>query len=98
MNGQLSNSVPILKGLFQGSVLSPWLFAIFIDDLAAAINGVDPTVPPKAFLFADDIQLRHEDAAGLQISWTPVLSGPTSMTCASILISAQCKESLTKTS
>ena len=46
-------------GLFQGSILSPWLFNVYIDDLATKIARIDPnpTIPPL-LLFADDIKLQ----------------------------------------
>lgn len=46
-------------GLFQGSILSPWLFNVYIDDLAEDLARIDPqsTIPPL-LLFADDIKLQ----------------------------------------
>ncbi|KAI8575284.1 hypothetical protein K450DRAFT_262412 [Umbelopsis ramanniana AG] len=51
----LSRSV----GLFQGSLLSPWLFNVYINDLAEKIARIDfhPFIPPL-LLFSDDILLR----------------------------------------
>lgn len=57
VNGQLSLPFTRQCGLFQGSLLSPWLFNVFIDDLASALNGAS-TSPPGALFFADDIQLQ----------------------------------------
>jgi hypothetical protein len=57
VNGHLSPPIHRERGLFQGSLLSPWLFNVFIDDLAASIN-CQSALPPYALLFADDIQLQ----------------------------------------
>lgn len=57
VNGIPSPDIPCERGLMQGSLLSPFLFNVFIDDLAADLNtGCCPT-QPACFLFADDIKL-----------------------------------------
>lgn len=62
VDGTLSQSFPRKRGLFQGSILSPWLFNVFIDDLSVRLN-TGPLV--TCLLFADDIQIQAEsiDAA-----------------------------------
>ena len=76
-NGKLTKYVQIKIGLFQGSILSPMLFNIFIDDLAEAIFALEkhsiskfPNITiPKLLLFADDIQLHDtsEDEMQMQL-------------------------------
>ena len=50
LDGQASESVPVLSGVHQGSVLGPVLFFIFINDLPENIRS-------SARLFADDCVL-----------------------------------------
>jgi hypothetical protein len=47
------------KGLFQGSILSPLLFNIFIDILAVSLATKIPSV--KSLLFADDIEIKAKN-------------------------------------
>lgn len=61
VNGALSPSFPRERGLFQGSLLAPWLFNVYIDDLAAELNNSNnfSSSPfPPCLLFADDILLQ----------------------------------------
>ena len=57
VNGTLTRPVKLQKGLFQGSLMSPMLFDVFIDDMAEAINNNLRTEIPECLLFADDILL-----------------------------------------
>ena len=73
VNKGLSDRFPRHRGLFQGSLLSPWLFDIFIDDLAVELNGGQYTMPPgqpipTALLFADDILIQAASLAKAQDS------------------------------
>jgi Reverse transcriptase (RNA-dependent DNA polymerase) len=67
VNGCLSPPIHLERGLLQGSILSPTLFNIFIDDLADRISAVAPPSPfPHALLFADDIAIGHRSNYVLQ--------------------------------
>ena len=61
INGLISDPFQRECGLFQGSILAPLLFNIFIDDLAKQtipkqIYENDPQTSPPIQLFADDIK------------------------------------------
>ena len=77
VNGVLSAPFPRERGLFQGSLLAPWLFNVYIDDLAAKLNHCDDSRPassefPPCLLFADDILLQSPDPKALQAMLTKV--------------------------
>jgi hypothetical protein len=59
VNGSLTPSIRLLTGLLQGSLLSPLLFDVYIDSLADALNGTNPSSIPRCLLFADDLALKH---------------------------------------
>ena len=74
LNGQISDWRDVLSGVPQGSVLSPLLFLIFIND-------IDKSVCCKILKFADDTMIYNkirsgEDIANLQsdlcnlVSWS----------------------------
>ncbi len=75
VNGTQTEPIPLTRGLFQGSLLSPLLFDIFIDDLARLLNQDTPSPwqIPRALLFADDLtagsaQLYHLVVASKQLA------------------------------
>ena len=68
VDGQKSDSAPVLSGVPQGSVLGPLLFLVYINDLPECVSS-------SASLFADDTLLYRqisspEDSAALQADLT----------------------------
>ena len=66
IEGELSQFVPVLSGVPQGSILGPLLFLLYVNDLP---NCLSPT--SKMALYADDAKLfkqieSYEDALSLQ--------------------------------
>ncbi|GJJ78321.1 hypothetical protein EMPS_10680 [Entomortierella parvispora] len=70
VNGRQTESIPLSRGLLQGSILSPLLFDIFIDDLAHKLNKdtPDPKKIPRALLYADDITAGSHALHHLQVT------------------------------
>ena len=67
VNSLLSEPFQRSRGIFQGSILAPMLFDVFIDDLAVDLDGIarwDPA--PHSLLFADDVKVGHQEAETLQ--------------------------------
>ena len=61
-----TNDFPIKIGPHQGSTLSPYLFALVMDEVTRDIQGDIPW----CMLFADDVVLVDESRAGLIGSWS----------------------------
>ena len=70
VNGQQTPSIPLTRGLFQGSLLSPLLFDVFIDDLARLLDEDTDHQSrlPRGLLFADDITAGADALAHLQVT------------------------------
>lgn len=68
VNGLLTDPIPTERGLFQGSLLAPFLFDLFIDDLAQEIDQFSTIGNPSPGLFfADDIKLQHVSQDTMQL-------------------------------
>lgn len=71
VNHDLTDVIIRERGLFQGSLLSPTLFNIYIDDLAELMTTTFPNAGsediPSCLLFADDVKLQHLDPAAIQM-------------------------------
>jgi uncharacterized protein Smg (DUF494 family) len=62
VNGATTRPVLRTRGLFQGSLLAPILFNVYIDDLAVSLN----TDTLSCLLFADDILLQTRNTHHMQ--------------------------------
>jgi hypothetical protein len=62
VNGTRTEEIRLTNGIFQGSVLSPFLFMIWIDDLCQELNqeqvGAETRQVMRALFFVDDIALK----------------------------------------
>jgi hypothetical protein len=54
------------KGVFQGGGISAFIFAVYIDPLAEALNKDTPPYRPLGLLFADDVQIKPTDSVEAQ--------------------------------
>lgn len=70
VNGIQSSRFKMKSGVLQGSLLSPLLYSVFIDDLAERLNECDgPKIGNRKFtalMYADDIALMADNAEDLQ--------------------------------
>ena len=70
-NGVLSAKFSIFSGVRQGSVLSPFLFNIYVDDLISELesSGFGCCIGKNFYgcvMYADDVLLMSASVAGLQ--------------------------------
>ena len=55
-------SISTQKGVFQGGGISAFIFAVYIDPLAEALNKDTTPYRPLGLLFADDVQIKPKDS------------------------------------
>ena len=59
VNGRASKPIKVSKGIFQGSVLSPLLFELWIDELCELLDAMKPDDNlPVALFYVDDVVLK----------------------------------------
>ena len=54
------------RGLFQGSLFSPFLFNLYINPLLDTVNGTAPSPSPALIAFCDDLAVKAESIAKTQ--------------------------------
>lgn len=71
VNGKQVREVRLNKGLFQGSLLSPMLFNIYINDLLEGIHSKFATAQNRhpAIMYADDLLLMWKDPTDAMNMW-----------------------------
>ena len=68
VNGEVSDPIPFTRGIFQGSVMSPILFELWIDSLAYELDATRPENDPipRALFYVDDIALKAKTQEEMQ--------------------------------
>jgi hypothetical protein len=75
INRELTKRIETFRGLFQGSLLSRFLFLVFIHDLAETLSRESTQQWPNNLIFSDDFQLIGSDLRELQHSCDLVTFG-----------------------
>jgi hypothetical protein len=84
VNQVQSRDIHLKTGLFQGSLLSPLLWNIYVDDLLDKLNGRVASDVPRARAFADDVKLQyHINAEPVEmqrdLDWVSAWTQPNNM-------------------
>jgi len=71
-NGYLSNFVPLICGVRQGSILSPFLFAVYVDNVLCRLHSMDAGchinfVNFNSLMYADDLLILSLSLRDLQL-------------------------------
>ena len=66
VNGSFSDTLPVISGVSQRSVLDPLLFVVYIDDIVNLVHTSSFANTSDVFLYADDAKLFNHNAAQLQ--------------------------------
>ena len=66
VNGSFSDTLPVISGVPQGSVLGPLLFVIYIDDIVNLVHTSSSANTSDVFLYADDAKLFSHNVAQLK--------------------------------
>ena len=66
VNSSFSDTLPVISGVSQGSVLGPLFFVVYIDDIVNLVCTSSSANTNDVFLYADDAKLFSRNAAQLQ--------------------------------
>lgn len=71
VNGLISDTFPVLQGIRQGGVLSPWLFLCFYNDISDVLARTNAGLKLKSMycgnvIVADDVAMLSPKVTGLQ--------------------------------
>ena len=61
VNGSFSDTLPVISGVSQESVLGPLLFVVYIDDIVNLVHMSSSANTSDVFLYADDAKLKKKD-------------------------------------
>ena len=74
VNGSFSDTLPVISGVPQGSVLGPLLFVVYIDDIVNLGCMSSSANTSDVLLYADDAKLFSHNAAQLQCDLDSIAS------------------------